>query len=338
MAITKEDIWQVANEISKSGKNPTLAAIRQAVGSGSFTTISEAMKEWREKNVAQNAVSSEPVPEPVRNAIDNLGKQLWDLAITHAEGRWHIEKDELESKVISLEQQLEESGELADTLADEAERTPKLINENEGLKEELEKLKAHVVNIENDNKALQNDLMHERAEAGKIQNEAADANQKLAAISIQIEQNIAEKKEIVSENKTLANEAAKTSALLDQQKEQNIELQQEIKRLQKLESELAAKDEKIRINEAQLAECKQELKEARNSTATAQEKAATAEGKISLLEKQVKALETRLAKAEKTPTKPATAKRSVASSTKSRQPKPKPSTTDANKEKSSEDK
>jgi hypothetical protein len=49
MALTKDQIWAVADRLAAEGKAPTLAAVRKALGSGSFTTISEAMREWRQR-------------------------------------------------------------------------------------------------------------------------------------------------------------------------------------------------------------------------------------------------------------------------------------------------
>lgn len=40
MAITKEQIFAVADELDAAGQNPTLASVRKQLGGGSFTTIS----------------------------------------------------------------------------------------------------------------------------------------------------------------------------------------------------------------------------------------------------------------------------------------------------------
>ena len=46
MAITKKSIFDAADALDAGGQRPTLVAIRKAVGGGTFTTISEVMKEW----------------------------------------------------------------------------------------------------------------------------------------------------------------------------------------------------------------------------------------------------------------------------------------------------
>nr|WP_267785071.1 DNA-binding protein [Paenarthrobacter ureafaciens]MCY0975712.1 DNA-binding protein [Paenarthrobacter ureafaciens] len=78
MAISKEQIFAVADELDAAGQNPTLANVRKQLGSGSFTTISEAMNEWRARKASQAAPIREPAlrsPTPVgnrRNFIEKL--------------------------------------------------------------------------------------------------------------------------------------------------------------------------------------------------------------------------------------------------------------------------
>ena len=52
MALTVAQIHQAADEIDAEGQRPTLAAVRKRLGSGSFTTISEAMASWRTAKAA----------------------------------------------------------------------------------------------------------------------------------------------------------------------------------------------------------------------------------------------------------------------------------------------
>ena len=41
MALTKDQILQAADQLAAAGTAPTLAAVRAAVGGGSYTTINE---------------------------------------------------------------------------------------------------------------------------------------------------------------------------------------------------------------------------------------------------------------------------------------------------------
>ena len=60
---TKEDIWAAATMLAEAGERPTLSAVRKVVGGGSYTTISEAMAEWRARQT-QTAPSREPFIKP----------------------------------------------------------------------------------------------------------------------------------------------------------------------------------------------------------------------------------------------------------------------------------
>ena len=62
MAITAEQIFAVADELDAAGQNPTLAAVRKILGGGSFTTISEAMTEWKARKAAKETPLREPAP------------------------------------------------------------------------------------------------------------------------------------------------------------------------------------------------------------------------------------------------------------------------------------
>ena len=62
MAITTADIHTAADRIAESGQQPTLAAVRSALGGGSFTTISEAMKGWKAAQAAAAAPLREAAP------------------------------------------------------------------------------------------------------------------------------------------------------------------------------------------------------------------------------------------------------------------------------------
>ena len=84
MAITKDQIFAVADEIDAAGQNATLAAVRKALGSGSFTTISEGMSEWRARRVARESPLREPAPAAVADRLAALTDRLGGRAVPTA--------------------------------------------------------------------------------------------------------------------------------------------------------------------------------------------------------------------------------------------------------------
>jgi len=76
VAITREEIFRIADEIDATGQSPTLAAVRKALGGGSFTTISSAMGEWKVRKTAKALTQSEPAPAAIRDKLTALGMEI----------------------------------------------------------------------------------------------------------------------------------------------------------------------------------------------------------------------------------------------------------------------
>ena len=72
MAITKESVFECANQLLEDDITPTLAKVRKALGGGSYTTISEFMAEWRKQNEAANQPKPLQIPDAVLDSDHNL--------------------------------------------------------------------------------------------------------------------------------------------------------------------------------------------------------------------------------------------------------------------------
>jgi len=121
MAITKDQIFAVADELDAAGQNATLAAVRKALGGGSFTTISEGMTEWKARKAAKELPFREPAPSAVADRLAELGAKIWSSALELANGRLAIEREALEAARLQLEADKAEAAELADQVTAELE-------------------------------------------------------------------------------------------------------------------------------------------------------------------------------------------------------------------------
>ena len=127
--ITRRTQWpSIGNKFSKSrttlveqGQSPTLAAVRRALGGGSFTTISEFMAEWRAVNLANSQPIREAAPRAVADRLQELGNEVWAAALELANGRLAAERDSLEAHRVELEHRQAEVAEMADQMAEEIE-------------------------------------------------------------------------------------------------------------------------------------------------------------------------------------------------------------------------
>ena len=121
MAITRDQIFAAADEIDAAGQNATLAAVRKALGGGSFTTISEGMTEWKARKAAKELPLREPAPTAVADRLSELGAEIWSAALELANGRLAGEREALEVARQQLEADKAEAAELADQVTAELE-------------------------------------------------------------------------------------------------------------------------------------------------------------------------------------------------------------------------
>ena len=119
MPITREQVWQAADRLSKAGRKPTLAAVREIVG-GSYSTLSPLLREWRERQTADAPAGSDPPPAVVERAMV-AGRAIWSVAVRLAEERLAGERTAMARQCRAAEAEKAEAVSLADTLAEQLE-------------------------------------------------------------------------------------------------------------------------------------------------------------------------------------------------------------------------
>ncbi|MBU2768551.1 KfrA, partial [Acidithiobacillus ferrivorans] len=98
---SQEEIWAAADALVKAGGRPTLAAVRKAVGGGSFTTISEAMGTWRARQAIVEPIR-EPAPVAVSQHAAVLVSELWAQAQAIARERLQADREALEAARVEM--------------------------------------------------------------------------------------------------------------------------------------------------------------------------------------------------------------------------------------------
>ena len=81
MAVNQERVNAVCDELAKAGKKATLAAVRDALGEGSFSTIRPMVQNWKagRGDVAADA-GAVVVPDAVQAMGGKLLAEVWALA------------------------------------------------------------------------------------------------------------------------------------------------------------------------------------------------------------------------------------------------------------------
>ena len=119
MAITTPQIHATAEQLQEQGIKPTLAEVRKALGGGSFTTISEAMKSWRQDNQEEEQLRQVELPSGITERLQSLGADMWQTAIDIANDRLVKEREALESIKAKAQAETDEAQEAVKTLESE---------------------------------------------------------------------------------------------------------------------------------------------------------------------------------------------------------------------------
>lgn len=182
MAIGKDEIFRVADEIDAVGQSPTLAAVRKSLGGGSFTTISEAMNQWKARKAAKETPLREPAPPAIEGQLQELGVEIWATALSLANGRLASERQTLEEARAQMEGERKEAVELTDQVSAELEESRvklgTLAHEHAAMQASLVKLQAEFM-------AASERATTAEARATEITRRADDLNAELARVNAQ---------------------------------------------------------------------------------------------------------------------------------------------------------
>jgi chromosome segregation ATPase len=176
MALTKDQILQAADQIAAAGTAPTLAAVRAAVGGGSYTTINEALKEWKAKQQAAVLPLREPAPEGISKRLDEVGAEVWAIALELANARLTSEREALEATRQQLETAQQEATELADQLSAELET---LQAQQRQTSDDLQAASTTIETLRQENSTLSRQLATTEARAEETTKRADDLKAEL---------------------------------------------------------------------------------------------------------------------------------------------------------------
>ena len=170
MAITKDDVFKVADALDAAGQSPTLAAVRKALGGGSFTTISQPLNEWKARKTAKDVVHREIPPAAISDQLQDMGLEIWSQALLLANGRMAAERQSLVEARAEIEAASKEAAEMADQMS-----------------LELEEARSSVAALTEQQSAMQGVIAQLREELAKVSQRAAQAEARADEITYRVE-------------------------------------------------------------------------------------------------------------------------------------------------------
>ncbi len=99
--IRYEEVQNAAETLLGRGLNPTIQRVRELLGTGSNTTISEHLKSWQQQLAETPRIVLPPtVPEAVMTALD----AFWKIAVQYAEAAFEEQRIAAAQAVVEAEQ------------------------------------------------------------------------------------------------------------------------------------------------------------------------------------------------------------------------------------------
>jgi len=176
--IEEKDVFEAAHRLVEAGEVPTLQAIREKLGTGSFATISAHLKKWREQKIQES-----PIPEPPEALATTL-KQIWATAYRAAADEfdgacavWEFERKNLATEneqMLSEIKKLEETHSVEESKRKEAEAKAESAAQNkQKLEAEIHECRERLAASHAKLEANQERLVEAMARAERLEGELA---------------------------------------------------------------------------------------------------------------------------------------------------------------------
>lgn len=174
-------LQDVIDKLDKEGVKPTLEAVRQAAGGGSYSTISTALRIWRErrKQAEHAAQSLTEIPEGVRDQAMQGTVFLWQAALAQAEQHFQVDRTKYLQQVEDAQRSESEALATADKLSQQVATA-----ENQWLvaQEQCELEQKRAAKLQEDLDSLRQELVLSQQELSYIQTSNSQKEAELAML------------------------------------------------------------------------------------------------------------------------------------------------------------
>jgi chromosome segregation ATPase len=302
--ISKEQVYTAAAELREEGITPTVQAVRERIGSGSFSTINTHLAEWKTEHAAQAVADIPAMPEKVQEAF----ARIWATAARSAQEDVETQREALEAmrremdkERAAMAEEIERlEGELEETTTKAAQLETDLTAERQAGEEKAEQVTALTI----EKTRLEEQVKAAQAETRAMRSALDTANTERERDHATHEQDRGRwEKEIEAERSKGEQERTRRAEEREQEKTLRERQQQE------LERERGAREEA----QGQTAELKTE-------NARLEERAGAAEARGSELKIQLETLQEKFAEVAKAQKPKATTKKKAAPARKPQTP------------------
>lgn len=163
VGISEQQVIEAAEALLQAGQAVTVSAVREAIGSGSFSTINGFLAKWKEANADRKPTDVPDMPDSVSRAM----RQLWASAWKEGQDGIKAEREALEAARRDMDRERRDmSNEIARLEAETAAQAEELAKLTETLTNKTKALES-VEQAMNDLK-IENARLDERAKAAEV--------------------------------------------------------------------------------------------------------------------------------------------------------------------------
>lgn len=117
MTLSKEEVWNVVDDMVKEAVPINVRSVLSRTG-GTTATVTEALREWRMRQVTDQAVVI-PMPTDLKLRGEDHARQLWSAAVVAAEASMRLEREALRARQEQMDTENAELAAYADELKQE---------------------------------------------------------------------------------------------------------------------------------------------------------------------------------------------------------------------------
>ena len=188
--ISKDQVYSAADTLREEGTTPTVQAVRDRLGSGSFTTISRHLDEWKTDNAIQGTASAPEMPERVQAAFT----QAWTLAAREAQSGLEDERQALKIMQRDMDTELRDMGaeiqRLEKALDDQIRNGEMLARERDELKQTLESTREELNALKVETARFEEQRDAARTRGDELKGQLESLQEQFTAVSKAIQERV----------------------------------------------------------------------------------------------------------------------------------------------------
>lgn len=287
IGITFEDVQRAVDSLLQRQETPSVQKVREILGTGSYTTISDHLREWRARRDEGRDV---PPPQGMPGELQQLAEELWrqaQLSASENLGHYRVEAD---CKVEAAQERVAEALRRAE---DAEQRESALATHLSSTEHRLQQCSAEGARMEASVQNLEQQMEKERQRSSQLEDQLSRLQQDNERQAAQYQANLARqenehRERLHQEEQRHESAEARLMAMLDDARQERQALEKaHAQRLKQTEHRQDALQQQLQSARSDLVEEEKRHRETQTARSRAEENARTRGHENDLLNERV---------------------------------------------------